>query len=124
MSNLRAILDDPEASANDRFVAEALLGNTATSAEGELPLCQDTGTINIIGYKGNRVLTDGRDEEALALGAGAVYRERNLRYSQMAALSLFEEANTGTNLPAQIDISAADAGRLARCIIGGTLYVN
>lgn len=70
LSNLHAILDDPEASANDRFVAEALLGNAAISAEGELPLCQDTGTINIIAYKGNRVLTDGRDEEALALGAG------------------------------------------------------
>ena len=108
LANLAAILEDPEDSANDRFVAEALLRNAVISAEGELPLCQDTGTINIIGYKGHRVLTDGRDEEALALGAGSVYREKNLRYSQMAPLSVFDEVNTGNNLPAQIDIAAAE----------------
>jgi fumarate hydratase, class I len=108
LSNLAAVLDDPQASANDRFVAEALLRNAVISAEGELPLCQDTGTINVLAYKGHRVLTDGRDEEALALGAGSVYRERNLRYSQMAPLSVFDEVNTGNNLPAQIDIAAAE----------------
>jgi fumarate hydratase, class I len=108
LANLAAILDDPQASANDRFVAEALLRNAVISAEGDLPLCQDTGTINVIGYKGHRVLTDGRDEEALALGAGPVYRERNLRYSQMAPLSVFDEVNTGNNLPAQIDIAATE----------------
>jgi len=108
LANLAAILDDPQASANDRFVAGALVRNAVIAAEGELPLCQDTGTIAIIGYKGHRVLTDGRDEEALASGAGSVYRERNLRYSQMAPLSVFEEVNTGNNLPAQIDIAAAE----------------
>ncbi len=108
LRSLAAILDDPEASENDRFVADSLLRNAVIAAEGDLPLCQDTGTINIIGYKGHRVLTDGRDEEALALGAALVYKERNLRDSQMAALSMFEEANTGTNLPAQVDLSAAE----------------
>ncbi len=108
LSNLAAILDDPESSANDQLVAEALLRNAVISAEGVLPLCQDTGTINVIAYKGHRLLTDGRDEEALARGAASVYRDRNLRYSQMAPLSVFEESNTGNNLPAQIDIAAEE----------------
>ena len=108
LSHLAAILDDPQASANDRFVAEALLRNAVISAEGALPLCQDTGTINVLAYKGHRVQTDGRDEEALAVGAASVYRERNLRYSQIAPLSVFDEVNTGNNLPAQIDIAAAE----------------
>jgi fumarate hydratase, class I len=108
LAGLAAILDDPEASDNERFVAAALLRNAAISAEGELPLCQDTGTIAIIASKGHLVLTDGRDEEALAAGAASVYRDRNLRFSQMAPLSVFEEANTGNNRPAQIDIAAAE----------------
>jgi len=108
LEQLSAILNDKTASANDRFVAEALLKNAAIAAEGVLPLCQDTGTANIIGYRGNGVLTDGRDDAALSKGVFETYAEKNLRYSQMAPLSLFEETNTGCNLPAQIDISAAE----------------
>jgi fumarate hydratase class I len=106
--SLRAILDDPGASDNDRFVAEALLQNAAIAAEGVLPLCQDTGTAQIVAYKGHRVLTDGNDEAALVSGIRSVYRRRNFRYSMMAPLSVFEEVNTGTNLPGQIDLQAVE----------------
>jgi fumarate hydratase class I len=106
LQQLRAILDDPEASANDRFVAFDLLKNANISAGGVLPMCQDTGTAIVMGKKGRRVWTDGRDEQALAAGVLDAYLERNLRYSQLAPLSMFEETNTRNNLPAQIEIYA------------------
>ncbi len=103
---LRRILEDPEASDNDRFVAFTLLRNSVEAAAGKLPSCQDTGTAIALGEKGARVFTDGSDDQALSEGIYATYQESNLRYSQLAPLSLFEERNTGTNLPAQIDIHA------------------
>ena len=106
LKQLAAILDDPEASANDRFVALELLKNANISAGGVLPMCQDTGTAIIMGKKGENVWTGGRDAEALSEGVLAAYAENNLRYSQMAPLSMFKEVGTGNNLPAQIDISA------------------
>ena len=106
LQQLRNILDDPEASANDRFVAFDLLKNANISAGGVLPMCQDTGTAIIMGKKGRRVWTDGGDEAALAAGVGDAYFKRNLRYSQLAPISMFEESNTATNLPAQIEIYA------------------
>ncbi len=108
LENFAGILDDERASDNDRFVAESLLRNAAVAAEGVLPLCQDTGTANIVGRKGHLVMTDGGDEAALAAGVREAYVGRNLRYSQMAPLSVFEEVNTGDNLPAQIDLGAVD----------------
>ena len=102
------ILDDPEASANDKFVAASLLKNAIVSAGGVLPSCQDTGTATVLGWRGHRVLTDGCDEEALSRGIRATYAERNLRYSQVAPVDMFKDANTGTNLPAQIDLEAAN----------------
>ncbi|HSP03928.1 MAG TPA: fumarate hydratase [Acidimicrobiales bacterium] len=108
LQQLRNILDDPEASANDRFVATDLLKNANVSAGGILPMCQDTGTAIIKGKRGGRVLTAGGDEEALARGVFDTYQKDNLRYSQMAPLSMWEEANTKTNLPAEIKISAVD----------------
>ena len=108
LKRIRAIIDDPRASDNDRFVAEAILRNAAIAAEGVLPLCQDTGSAQVIGYKGNRIVTDGRDEAALRSGLGDVYKLQNLRYSLMAPLSVFDEINTGTNLPAQIDLQAVE----------------
>jgi len=110
LAQLRAILDDPEASANDRFVALDLLKNANIAAGGILPMCQDTGTAIITGYRGDRVWTGGGDRQALAAGVGDSYRKRNLRYSQLSPLSMFEETNTATNLPAQIEIGAADGG--------------
>jgi fumarate hydratase, class I len=107
LTQLRAILDDPEASANDRFVALDLLKNANIAAGGVLPMCQDTGTAIVFGKKGQRVWVDGDEEEALAWGVHRTYTETNLRYSQMAALSMFEEVNTGNNLPVQFDIMAA-----------------
>lgn len=107
LAQVRAILDDPEASANDRFVALDLLKNAVISADGVLPMCQDTGTAIVIGHKGQRVWVEGDDEEALARGVFRTYTETNLRYSQNAALSMFEEVNTANNLPAQIDLHAA-----------------
>jgi fumarate hydratase class I len=104
--SLRRILDDPEASDNDRFVALELLKNANVSAGGVLPMCQDTGTAIVIGHKGQYVLTDGDDEEALARGVFTTYAEDNLRYSQMAPLTMYDEKNTGTNLPAQIELYA------------------
>jgi fumarate hydratase, class I len=106
LAQLRAILDDPEASANDRFVALDLLKNAAIAAGGVLPMCQDTGTALVFGKKGQHVWVDGDEEEALAYGVHRTYTETNLRYSQMAPLSMFEEVNTGNNLPVQFDIAA------------------
>jgi fumarate hydratase class I len=106
LEGLARILADPEASDNDRFVARDLLRNAAIAAEGVLPGCQDTGTAIVVGKRGQQVWTDGRDEEALSRGIWSSYTEDNLRYSQLAPLSMFEEKNTGDNLPAQIDLYA------------------
>ncbi len=107
LRQLRAILDDADASANDRFVARDLLKNACIAAGGVLPMCQDTGTAIIMGKRGGSVLTDGRDEEHLARGVFDAYTRLNLRYSQLAPLSMYEERNTGSNLPAQIELYAA-----------------
>ena len=101
---LRAIMDDPDASANDKFVALQLLKNANISAGRVLPSCQDTGTAQIIGLKGHKVLTDGNEEEYISLGVYNAYRNHNLRYSQLAPQSMLADANTKTNLPAQIDL--------------------
>ena len=106
LRQLRAILDDPEASPNDRYVARDLLKNACIAAGGVLPMCQDTGTAIVMGKRGGEVLTDGRDEEHLARGIFDAYTQLNLRYSQLAPASMYEERNTGTNLPAQIEIYA------------------
>ena len=108
LAQLRKILDDAEASDNDRFVALDLLKNASIAAGGVLPMCQDTGTAIIKGKKGQNVFTGGGDEAALAAGVQATYITSNLRYSQLAPLSMYEEKNTGTNLPAEIDLSAVD----------------
>ncbi|WP_283949734.1 fumarate hydratase [Limobrevibacterium gyesilva] len=107
LAQLRKILDDPEASANDRFVALDLLKNANIAAGGVLPMCQDTGTAIVLGKKGQRVWVEGDEEEALSFGVHRTYTETNLRYSQMAPLSMFEEVNTGNNLPVQFDIYAS-----------------
>ncbi|MFT5442436.1 MAG: fumarate hydratase class I [Myxococcota bacterium] len=106
LAQLAKILDDPEASGNDRIVALELLKNATISAEMVLPSCQDTGTAIAIGKKGQDVFTGFNDEEALSLGIYDTYANTNLRYSQMAPLSMYEEKNTGTNLPAQIELYA------------------
>lgn len=106
LKQLAAILDDPEASANDRFVAWELLKNANVAAGRVLPGCQDTGTAIVIGHKGQRVFTMGHDAEAISRGIYEAYHQRNLRYSQLAPLDMYTEKNTGTNLPAQIEIYA------------------
>ena len=106
LAQLAAILDDPEATSNDKFVAYDLLKNANIAAGGVLPMCQDTGTAIVSAKKGRLVWTDGGDEAALAEGIRAAYAKKNLRYSQVAPLSMFEEQNTGDNLPAQIEIAA------------------
>ncbi|MFK8257653.1 class I fumarate hydratase FumA [Erwinia sp. AnSW2-5] len=103
-----AILADPEASENDKYVALQFLRNSEIAAKGILPTCQDTGTAIIMGKKGQRVWTGGGDEAALAQGVYNTYTEDNLRYSQNAALDMYKEVNTGTNLPAQIDLYSVD----------------
>ncbi|TNY35436.1 fumarate hydratase [Thermomonospora catenispora] len=108
LAQLRKILDDPEASPNDRFVALDLLKNACIAAGGVLPMCQDTGTAIVMGKRGQHVLTDGRDEEHLSRGVYDAYTKLNLRYSQMAPLTMWEEKNTGNNLPAQIELYATD----------------
>ena len=108
LQQLRNILDDPEASDNDRFVALDLLKNASIAAGGILPMCQDTGTAIVKGKKGQFVFTGGGDEEAVAKGVYDTYLTSNLRYSQMAALNMYDEVNTGNNLPAEIKISAVD----------------
>jgi fumarate hydratase class I len=106
LKQLAKILDDPEASDNDKFVAYDFLKNANIAAGGVLPMCQDTGTAIIMGKKGRLVFTDGSDEGALAEGARDAYLKRNLRYSQLAPISMFEEKNTKNNMPAQVDIYA------------------
>ncbi len=106
LAQLRTILDDPQASDNDRFVALDLLKNASIAAAGVLPMCQDTGTAIVMGKRGQFVLTDGADEAALSEGIYDVYQQSNLRYSQLAPLSMYEERNTGSNLPAQIELYA------------------
>ena len=108
LQQLRNILDDPEASDNDRFVALDLLKNACISAGGVLPMCQDTGTAIVKAKKGQVVFTGGGDESAIARGVFNTYQTSNLRYSQMAPLDMYEEKNTGNNLPAEIKISAVD----------------
>ncbi|GDY03461.1 fumarate hydratase class I [Planctomycetota bacterium] len=106
LQQLRAILDDPEASANDRFVALQLLKNANVSAGMVLPSCQDTGTAIVLGKKGQQVFTTGNDEIALSRGVHRTFTETNLRYSQLAPLDMYREINTGDNLPAQIELYA------------------
>src|SRR3982751_4120735 len=106
LAQLRAILDDPEASANDKFVAFDLLKNANIAAGKVLPMCQDTGTAIVMAKKGQQVWTGADDAAAISEGIRRTYTETNLRYSQVAALSMYEEVNTGDNLPAQIDIYA------------------
>src|SRR5690349_748725 len=106
LTQLRSIIDDPAASPNDRFVALDLLRNANIAAGGVLPMCQDTGTAIVMGKRGRFVLTDGRDEEAIAKGVFDAYTRLNLRYSQLAPLTMWDEKNTGSNLPAQIELYA------------------
>jgi fumarate hydratase class I len=110
LAQVAAILDDPEASENDRYVALTMLRNAEVAARGVLPFCQDTGTANIVGKKGQRVWTGIDDAEALSKGVYETYTEENLRYSQTVALDMYEEKNTGNNLPAQIDLMATPGG--------------
>ncbi len=108
LRQLREILEDPDASANDRFVALDLLRNSQIAAEGILPMCQDTGTAIVMAKKGRSIWTQGGDEEALSKGIEKTYATDNLRFSQLAPLGMFEEKNTRTNLPAQIDLYHTD----------------
>ena len=107
LAQLAKILQDPEASENDRYVAMEFLKNASIAAGGILPMCQDTGTALVFGKKGQRVWVEGNEEEALSWGVHRTYTETNLRYSQMAPLSMYDEVNTGNNLPVQFDIMAA-----------------
>jgi len=109
LAQLRRIMDDPEASDNDKFVALDLLKNANISAAGVLPMCQDTGTAIIMGKRGQHVLTEGTDERPLSKGVYNAYTRLNLRYSQNAPLTMWDEKNTGTNLPAQIELYADPA---------------
>ncbi|WP_084734665.1 fumarate hydratase [Actinophytocola xinjiangensis] len=111
LAQLRAIVDDPEASGNDRFVAMDLLRNACISAGGVLPMCQDTGTAIVMGKRTENVLTGGADEAAIARGVFDAYQELNLRYSQLAPVTFWEERNTGTNLPAQIELFHKDGDK-------------
>ena len=111
LAQVAAILDDPEASANDRYVALTLLKNAEIAARGILPMCQDTGTCAIFAKKGQQVWTAANDAEFLAKGVYECYTKENLRYSQVAPLDLFKEVNTGTNLPAQIDLMATEGAK-------------
>jgi fumarate hydratase, class I len=106
LAQLAKILDDPEATSNDKFVAYDLLKNANIAAGGVLPMCQDTGTAIVTAKKGRLIWTEGDDESAIAEGIAGAYAKKNLRYSQLAPLSMFEEKNTGDNLPAQIEIMA------------------
>src|SRR5438132_7834088 len=110
LASLKSIVEDPEASDNDKFVAFDFLKNANIAAGGVLPMCQDTGTAIIMGKKGRLVFTDGEDEAALAEGARDAYLKRNLRYSQLAPISMFEEKNTKSNMPAQVEIYAEGSG--------------
>lgn len=108
LEKVAAILSDPESSPNDRGVAVALLRNAEVAAKGVLPLCQDTGTATIVGKKGQQVWTGAKDEDYLSRGVFKTYTEENLRYSQTLPLTMYEEVNSGTNMPAQIDLYATD----------------
>jgi fumarate hydratase class I len=108
LSQVRSILDDPEASDNDKFVALELLKNANIASARVLPGCQDTGTAIVMGKKGHMVLTEGQDDEHLSGGAFDAYTKLNLRYSQVAPLDMFDEKNTGNNLPAQVDVYATE----------------
>jgi fumarate hydratase class I len=108
LKQVAGILDDPEASANDKYVALTLLKNAEVSAEGILPFCQDTGTATIVAKKGQQVWTGANDAEWISKGVYECYTKENLRYSQTAPLDMYEEVNTGTNLPAQVDIYATE----------------
>jgi fumarate hydratase class I len=108
LNQLRSIIDDPAASPNDRFVALDLLRNANIAAGGVLPMCQDTGTAIVMGKRGRHVLTDGADEAHISRGVFDAYTRLNLRYSQLAPLTMWEERNTGSNLPAQVEIYAED----------------
>ena len=121
LQQLASILDDPEASENDRYVALEYLKNASIASGGVLPMCQDTGTAIIMGKKGRRVWTGGGDEQALGQGVLDAYAKNNLRYSQLAPISMYEEKNTRTNLPAQIDIAeeGEDAYKLQFMAKGG-----
>lgn len=111
LQKLADILQDPESTDNDRFVAHTMLLNQVVSAEGELPTCQDTGTAIVVGKKGENVYTGVNDAKYLSKGIFDTFKEKNLRYSQVVPFSMFEERNTGTNLPAQIDIYAEEGDR-------------
>ena len=111
LEQVAAILQDPEASNNDRYVAHTLLKNAEIAARGILPMCQDTGTCAIFAKKGQQVWTDANDAEFLSKGVYEAYTKENLRYSQVAPLDLFKEVNTGTNLPAQIDLHASEGAK-------------
>ncbi|MSU46155.1 MAG: fumarate hydratase [Lacunisphaera sp.] len=111
LEQVAAILEDPEASANDRYVALTLLKNAEIAARGILPMCQDTGTAAIFAKKGQQVWTGANDAEQLAKGVYECYTKENLRYSQVAPLEMFREVNTGTNLPAQIDLHATEGAK-------------
>ncbi|MEX2293370.1 MAG: fumarate hydratase [Acidimicrobiales bacterium] len=121
LGQLRTILDDPEASPNDKFVALDLLKNANVAAGGVLPMCQDTGTAIVMGKRGERVLTGGDDERSISRGIQQTYETSNLRFSQMAPLTMWDEQNTGTNLPAQIELyaTAGDAYKLLFMAKGG-----
>ena len=106
LQKLRNIIDDPEATDNDRFVAYNLLQNAVVAVSGELPSCQDTGTAIVMAKKGENVYTGADDAEWLSRGIFNTYQNRNLRYSQIVPITMFEEKNSGSNLPAQIDIYA------------------
>ena len=110
LQKLRNILEDPEATDNDKFVAYTMLLNQTVSAEGELPTCQDTGTAICIGHKGEDVWTGADDAECIARGVYETYKDRNLRYSQVVPFTMTDEKNSGTNLPAQIDIYGGKPG--------------
>ena len=111
LEKLVKILEDPEATDNDRFVAHTMLMNQAVSAEGELPTCQDTGTAIVMGKKGENVFTGVNDAKHLSQGIFDTYQQKNLRYSQVVPFTMMEEKNTGTNLPAQIDIYAEEGNK-------------
>ena len=111
LQKLANILKDPEASDNDKFVAHTMLMNQVVAAAGELPTCQDTGTAIAIGKKGENVWTDGNDAEAISKGVFETYRDHNLRYSQVVPYTMFDEKNSGTNLPAQIDLYATQGNK-------------
>lgn len=111
LEKLKAILDDPEATDNDRFVAYNLLQNAVVAIDGQLPSCQDTGTAIVVGKKGENVYTGANDAESLSRGIFETYQKKNLRYSQIVPISMFEEKNSGSNLPAQIDIYATQGAK-------------